>query len=323
MRSTRVYSIIRRSVIRPALMPAACLVAALAASPSPALAPCVVLKVNGEAITDYDVEQRTKFNLLVNHKRLPRKAIIEELIDDRLKAYVLLHFKIEFTDKDIDEQYAEMARRMHLRPEQVTQALNRGGVSAATVKAKILTDMSWRIVVRGRFHERLQVAQNAEVESQKKGGQAEVTYDYTLRPILFVVSSGNQTLMEERRKDAEALRARFASCEAGLTETRAQHGVVIRPPITKNSADIDPPGLRDLLNKVEVGHLTAPEVTPDGVEMWAVCGKKETKAETPEKRTQREKPFSARFAEASKEYLREYRRTAVIEFMPRCRPGLR
>jgi peptidyl-prolyl cis-trans isomerase SurA len=286
MKSAHVHSAIGRSMVRPALTAAACLVAALAAASSPALAQCVA--VNGALITNYDIEQRAKFNMVSNDRQQPRKEIIEELIDDKLKVQAARRDKIDLTDKDVDQQYADLARRMHLTPGQLTQALNEGGIDATTLKAKILADISWRYIV----------------ESQQKGAQAEVGYDYTLRPILFLAPGGNAALMEARRKDADALRARFASCEAGLTEARAQHDVIIREPITKNSSDLAP-ALREILNKTEVGHLTPPEMTLRGVELFALCDKKETDPETAEKRI-------------NQGYLSRLRRRAKIKFLPGC-----
>jgi peptidyl-prolyl cis-trans isomerase SurA len=289
MRSAHVYSVIGRSAIRPVLAAAGWLVAALAAAPSPALAQCV--EVNGELITDYDIEQRTKFDWLANHKSLPRKEIIDELIGDKLKVQIARPYKIDLK-KDLDAKYADIAKRMHFSPKQLTQALDEGGVNATTLKAKILADMSWQYI-----------------ESQKKGGEADVGYDYTLRPILFIVPNGNAPLLEARRKDADALRTRFANCEAGLTEARAQQDVVIRPPITKNSSDLPPPA-REILNKTEIGHLTPPETTAQGVELFALCDRKKTRFETQKTRFETQ-------------YLREQRRLAMIKFMPRCLIPLR
>jgi hypothetical protein len=94
---------------------------------------------------------------------------------------------------------------------------------------------------------------------------------YTLRPILFLVPKGDTALLEARRRDADALRARFSDCESGLADARAQHDVVIREPITKNSIDLAP-FVRDILSKTGLGHLTPPEMTSLGVELFAVCG---------------------------------------------------
>jgi hypothetical protein len=110
--------------------------------------------------------------------------------------------------------------------------------------------------------------------AQAEGG--EVGYDYTLRPILFVAPRGDTAFQEARREDAEALRARFTTCDSGLLFARSMRDVAVREPITKNSSNLVP-ALRQILDKTEVGHLTPPETTSQGIELFALCEKKETK----------------------------------------------
>ena len=292
----------------------ACVFAAIVA-PSPALAQHVVLVVNGEVITDYDIEQRTKFNTLSNHKTPGRQDVIEELIDEKLKVQIGRRYKIEISDSEVDSSYADMAKRMHMTSDQLTQMLTQGGVDSKTLKARIRADTSWQYIIRGKFQSSLQINEKsvlAEMETQKKGEGEKVGYEYTLRPILFVVPRGNTALQESRRKDAEALRARFTSCDSGLAFARSLRDVAIREPITKNSSDLAP-ALRQILDKTELGHLTAPETTQQGIELFALCEKKETKDETPEKREVRDKMFSEQFQAKAKNYLRELRRQAMIE----------
>jgi peptidyl-prolyl cis-trans isomerase SurA len=292
----------------------ACVLAAMGA-PSRALAQHVVLVVNGEVITDYDIEQRAKFHTLAEHKTPARQDVIEELIDEKLKVQIGRRYKIELSDSDIDSNYADMAKRMHLTSDQLTQTLAQGGVDSKTLKARIRADTTWQYIIRGKFQSSLQINEKsvlAEMETQKKSDGDKVGYDYTLRPILFVVPRGNTALQEARRKDAEALRARFTNCDSGLPFARSLRDVAIREPITKNSSELAP-ALRQILDKTEVGHLTAPETTQQGVELFALCEKKETKDETPEKREVREKMFSEQFQAKAKNYLRELRRQAMIE----------
>jgi peptidyl-prolyl cis-trans isomerase SurA len=292
----------------------ACIFAAIA-TPSRALAQHVVLLVNGEIITDYDIEQRAKFNTVAVHKTSPRQEIIEELIDDKLKVQVARRYKIDITDADVDSSYADMARRMHLTPDQLTQNLAQSGIDAKTLKARVRADLSWQYIIRGKFQSSLQISEKSvldEIATEKKSDGGDVGYDYTLRPILFVVPRGNTALQESRRKDAEALRSRFTTCDSGLLFARSLRDVAIREPITKNSSDLVP-ALRQILDKTEVGHLTPPEMTAQGIELFALCEKKETKSETPEKRQAREKLFSVQFEAKAKNYLRELRRQAMIE----------
>jgi hypothetical protein len=101
---------------------------------------------------------------------------------------------------------------------------------------------------------------------------------YTLQSILFPIPKDNPALLAARRKDADALRARFADCESGLADARAHYDVIIDKQRT-----IDPinllPAHRDLLDKTGLGHLTPPETTSRGVELFAVCGAGPTPAE--------------------------------------------
>ena len=88
----------------------------------------------------------------------------------------------------------------------------------------------------------------------------------------------------------------------------------MRDQVTRSSADM-PAELRKILEGIEVGRLTAPEVTKVGVEMFAMCAKKESSGEnTPGKRQARESIMSERFEQKSKQYLQEVRRGAMIEY---------
>jgi peptidyl-prolyl cis-trans isomerase SurA len=301
------------SICRTALA-VACLIAA-AAAPSTARAQQVVLIVNGDVITAYDVEQRMKFVQLSTRKPGVRNEVIDELIDDKLKVQFGRRYKIEIPDSDVDTQFADMGHRMHMTPEQLTQALAQGGVDASTLKAKIRSDTVWQNIVRGKYQGDFQIREKdvlAALQTDKPDEKSQVGYEYRLRPILFLVPHGAAPLTEARQKDAEALRTRFTDCDTGLKYARTLRDVAVRDVIVKSSSDL-PQVLRDVLDKTEIGHLTAPEVTPQGVELFALCERKETKEDTPEKRQVREKIFSEKFQAKAKQLLRELRKQAMIE----------
>ena len=298
----------------PAALAVACLIAAAAASGT-ARAQQVLMVVNGDVITAYDVEQRMKFVQLSTRKPGVRSEVLDDLIDDKLKVQFGRRYKIEIPDADVDAQFAEMGHRMHMTSEQLTQALAQGGVDSSTLKAKIRSDTVWQNIVRGRYQGDLQIREKdvlAAMQTDKPDEKNQVGYEYRLRPILFLVPHGAAQLTEARQKDAEALRGRFTDCDSGLKYARTLRDVAVRDVIVKSSSDL-PPVLRDVLDKTEIGHLTAPEVTPQGVELFALCERKETKEDTPEKRQAREKLFSEKFQVKAKQLLRELRKQAMIE----------
>ncbi len=298
----------------PAALAVACLIAAAAASGT-ARAQQVLMVVNGDVITAYDVEQRMKFVQLSTRKPGVRNEVIDELIDDKLKVQFGRRYKIEIPDSEVDAQFADMGNRMHMSAEQLTQALAQGGVDAATLKAKIRSDTVWQNIIRGKYQGDFQIREKdilAAIQTDKPDEKSQVGYEYRLRPILFLVPHGAAQITEARQKDAEALRGRFTDCDSGLKYARTLRDVAVRDVIVKSSSDL-PAVLRDVLDKTEIGHLTAPEVTPQGVELFALCERKETKEDTPEKRQAREKLFSEKFQAKAKQLLRELRKQAMIE----------
>jgi peptidyl-prolyl cis-trans isomerase SurA len=174
--------------------------------------------------------------------------------------------------------------------------------------------MAWPSLVRGRYSGSLQVTEK-DILSATESKPDDVGYDYTLRPILFFVPSGSpDTFVDGRKREAEALRSRFQGCDDGIAFARALKDVTVRDSLAKSSADLAPE-LRKILESVEVGKLTAPEVTKFGVEMFAVCAKKESSADnTPGKRQARESLMAQRYEQISKQYLQEVRRGAMIEY---------
>ena len=100
--------------------------------------------------------------------------------------------------------------------------------------------------------------------------------------------------------------------DEGLRFTRGLEDIAIREPIVKSSADL-PPELHEMLERTGVGHLTNPETTPNGIEVFAICEKRETKTDAPAVRQVRQEMFKEQFQAKSKRFLDQLRRQALIE----------
>jgi peptidyl-prolyl cis-trans isomerase SurA len=279
-----------------------------------ALAQNVVVFVNGDPITAIDVEQRTKFLLLTTQKQPPRQEVLNQLIDEKLKVREGRRWGIEATDKEVDNNFSAMARRMGQSADQLTQSFAQKGVNVSTLKARIRADTVWEQLVRGRYQSRLQLS-DKEILARldKPEDRNAVGYDYTLRPILFLIPPGAPAATyENRRREADALRKTFKGCDQSIPAVRAMRDVAVRTQVTRSSADL-PEGLRKILDSIPVGELTAPEVTRHGIEMFAICAKTETKTNTPERNKVRQTMLEELFKKESDRYLRQLRRAALIE----------
>jgi peptidyl-prolyl cis-trans isomerase SurA len=285
---------------------------------SPSHAQTVAVMVNGEPITHYDIDQRSKLNA-ISHKPSTRQQVIDELIDEKVKIKEGKKYGVDLPASDLDSSYALMSSRMHTTPELLTKSLEAQGIRADTLKSRMRAEMVWGSLVRGRFKESLQVGEKevaaaVQVNVDDKDKPQTESFEYQMRPIVLIVPRGAAPgATETRRKEAEALRARVQTCDEANSLFKSMQNAAIRDPVTKTSADL-PAVLRELLDKTPIGHLTTPEVTKQGVEMVALCGRKPTTIDTPKKREVRDKMFAEKFEKKSKAYLEEIRKAAMIEY---------
>src|ERR1700687_5718356 len=120
---------------------------------SPSHAQTVAVMVNGEPITNYDIEQRSKLNFLTTHKPADRQQVINELIDEKVKIREGKKFGVDPSASDIDQSYSAMSSRMRLTAEQLTKSLESQGIRPDTLKARMKAEMVWTSLVRGRVEE--------------------------------------------------------------------------------------------------------------------------------------------------------------------------
>ncbi|HMH99659.1 MAG TPA: SurA N-terminal domain-containing protein [Bradyrhizobium sp.] len=290
--------------------------AVLTGGVAPLRAQSVAVMVNGEPITNYDIEQRSKLNFLTTHKQQSRQEVINELIDEKVKIREAKRFGVDPTSSDIDQSFAAMSQRMRITPDQLAKTLEAQGIRPETMKARMKADMVWTSLVRGRYKESLQVGEKDVNEKAQEGGEKTETeaFEYKMQPIVLIVPRGSPPAMiESRKREADALRERVQTCEEANSYFKSMQNAAIREPVTKTSADLPGP-LRELLDKTPIGHLTTPEITKQGVEMVALCGRKPTTVDTPKKREIRDKLYQEKYEKKSKDYLAEIRKAAMIEY---------
>ena len=290
--------------------------AAAVAAPGAATAQVVVV-ANGSPITAYDIEQRTKLISVSTHKTPTRQEVLQELIDDRLKISKAKSYGFEVPDAEVDQAFGNMAKNQHITPQQFGQVLERSGISPNTIKARIRAELTWNQLVRGKFSSSLEVseAEITDAMRSRNQDQGDVTgYIYTLYPIIVLLPPGSsQAVAEAKLREAENLRGRFVNCNEGLAISRALRDVAVREPVARSSADL-PPQLREVLASIPIGHLTTPEATAQGLQMFALCAKKESKIDSPLKREVRQQLFQKKFDIESKRFLDEIRKQAMIEY---------
>lgn len=206
------------------------------------MAQSVAAMVNGEAITNFDIDQRIKLTQLTTRKAISRQEALDELINDKLKVKEGKKYGLDMSSSDIDGAYGNMASRMRLNAEQLNKTLEGHGIRPETLKSRIKADMTWGNLVRGRFQSNLLVPEKdlAGIDTSGDKSQGE-SFEYLVRPIVLIVPRGSApAAIEARRKEAELLRNRIQSCDEAQELFRSMRDAAIRDQLTKTSADLPP-----------------------------------------------------------------------------------
>lgn len=246
---------------------------ALPAANAPAQAQSVVALVNGSPVTSFDIEQRIRIAALTERRRLDRKTAMRELVDDKVKLIEARRVGYRVTDEGVETEFLKMAKGNGQNEREFSENLKKAGIQPNALRDKIRADLAWVVLLRDQARRGSQVT-NSELESaiEEKRRTTGTVVEYTMRQVVFIVPQGGS--VGARQQAANAARGQFDSCETGFDGLRKLKDVAVRGVIVRTSEDLSKP-LLALLDKTPVGKLTPPSVTSQGVEMVALCGKKE------------------------------------------------
>jgi peptidyl-prolyl cis-trans isomerase SurA len=111
--------------------------------------------VNGDIITDTDVDQRLSLVLLANQgaaitdeevERL-RLQVLRNLIDETLQIQAAKAAEVPVSDTEINDAFARVAQNFKYTPAQFTAFIKSKGSSASSLKRQIRGEMSWQRVL--------------------------------------------------------------------------------------------------------------------------------------------------------------------------------
>lgn len=286
--------------------------------PAPVQAQQILVLVQGQPITSFDVAQRIKLAQLTERQTLTQKQALEDLIDERLKIVTAERFGVTADKDEVDKMFARMGSRSGRTPEQLTQALAQSGLDAGMLKTKMRADYVWNNYVRGRFSSVATIRDSDVFAALQSKGEdltrAQRTTEYTVRQIVLVVGrTASPGERSQRMAEANTLRKQFTECEAGIQTARGMRETVVRDPVIRTSADMSAP-VRKIMDETPVGQLTAPEVTRAGIEMIAICNRREVVGESAQKREVRAELENKQFDAVSRKLLDDARKSAMIQY---------
>jgi peptidyl-prolyl cis-trans isomerase SurA len=283
----------------------------------------IVVLVNDDPISAYDIEQRERF-LAVTAQEQPgpalKKKATDMLIDERLQMQQGKKLGITPADADVNRILGEMAQKNNLTPDGLGSALGQMGVNIRTLKERIRSQLVWQDVVRRKFRHEVTIGEidvDKALASDPIGEPSAAPAEANalqLRQVKFELASGaDQRTIVARLAEAEALRARFQSCANVGELAKGIKGASVKALPDQQPGALAQPARLLVLN-AKVGQMTPPTISASAIELYAVCGKRAVKGD-PQQRVQTERKLMQQEMEIRAErLLRDMRQEAFIEY---------
>lgn len=177
-----------------------------AAAPQPAtpqaqanpLAESVAAVVNDDIISSYDVVQRMRLLMATSgmqptQENLPQieQEALRSLIDERLEMQELKRVEkqqkitIISTDKEVDEQIADIAQSNKMTADQLKQSLTSQGIGLDTWRAQLRADSSWQSWIQGRYGSRLRIGEDQIKAYQRRLAESAAKPQYQVSEVFI------------------------------------------------------------------------------------------------------------------------------------------
>ena len=276
----------------------------------------VVALVNGDPITALDVSQRMRLTELQTRKQQSQPDALEELIAEKIKLQQARAQRIEITDAQVEKIFNTMAQRAGRKASDFTKQMLQSGLDEKRFRTRLRAEIGWRQVLEQRSPGLFQVRDADLVAILMARGEAPQTkaIQYSLQQIVLVVPRGApDSIRAARIKEAESLRSRFSNCEQDLGSAREIREVVVKERIVKLSTELATQ-YKQLLDKTPDGKMTPPEVTLTGIEVVAICSRKEVIADVSSRREIKEELLGKRLADHEKFLLDLFRKQSIIDY---------
>ena len=233
--------------------------------------------INGEVITQTDIDQRLALMAIANGGEIPanqidplRQQVLRNLIDETLEIQAAKTADIKVTESDIDKTVARVAGNVKQTPEQMAEYLKARGSSIRSIRRQILGETSWRRL------------QSAKIESGVSVGDDEVkavidrleaskgTAEYKVSEIFLSATAASQpTVMSNASQIIDALRKGGSFVGYARQYSEASTGAVggdlgwVRP-------EQLPEPIANVVRALQPGQVSAPIAVPGGVSIIAL-----------------------------------------------------
>jgi len=239
-----------------------------------------VAQVDEAVITEFEVQQRTRFLQVLGSPAGTRADVLDELIKDRLRESATIQSGISLSEADLQQGLSDFAARAELSAEEFVEGLESSGIARETFRDFVATSIIWRDYIRARYGARVTISEDEidrAVQSVGNNTGIEVLVSEIIIPApperaAAVLAQAEEIAESTTEAEFSSFARRFSA-----TATRGNGGRLNWLPIT----DLPPP-LRPILLALGTGEVTSPLPIPNAVALFQLRDIRETDTADPE-----------------------------------------
>ena len=224
----------------------------------------IVTKVNSEILTNIDIENESKYLLILNTNlknltknelyELSKNSLIRQILKkEEIEKYFKLEKNSELGDKLLKENYTNLGFD---NKEKFTNFLKKKGFSIEILKEKLLIERLWNSLIYEKFKNKIKIDETKIKNKIKKLiNSQEKIYEYNLSEILFDLNTDYNQLIDFTDKYGfEAAASKYS-----ISDTSTNGGKIgwIK---SNNLTEI----LRKQISKLSEGEISKPIEIPNG-----------------------------------------------------------
>ncbi len=246
--------------------------------------------VNGDVITDTDVEHRLNLVLAANQggqispeeRARLRVQVLRNLIDEKLEIQEAKSLEIVLPDEEVEQAFARVSANFRQSPQQFEAYLKKNNTSSATLKQQIRAELHWNRVLRRKVEPLVNVGDDEVQSVIDKLKAAKGQDEYRIGEIFLSATPETQAqAMEGAARIAEQVRggASFVAYARQFSEasTAAVGGDLgwVRP------VQLSGP-VQAALQSLQKGQISDPIAVTGGVMLISVIEKRQVLAADPD-----------------------------------------
>jgi peptidyl-prolyl cis-trans isomerase SurA len=244
--------------------------------------------VNGDIITDTDVDQRLNLVLAANQNRVSdeernalKVQVLRNLIDEKLQIQEAAQHDVTIPDAEVEQAYQRIAQNFRQTPDQFAEFLRKNGSSPASMKQQIRGELAWARLLRKRVEPFIAVGDDEVQAVIAKLEQAKGKDEYRVGEIFLSASAGEMPgAMADAERIVQAVRggASFVAyarqfSEASTAALGGDLGWVMAEQLN--------PAIAPVVTAIPRGTVSDPVPVPGGVMIVAVIDKRQVLSANP------------------------------------------